>query len=741
MLDFIKTKKTYLLLLAVLFVFVTLSETTYSLFLTSNEVAELNYNTGLLDLKFTEDEQITLEKTLPIADSDAVSLKPYILKIQNVGNLPYLFDLSLIATNESDVIDSRYIKVKVNDGLPNNLFSLGNKISTNNIIYPGEEKQFEINVWLDETTPNTELGKSFVAKVVTSGSAIYKTLDNSGVNHPDLKDEMIPVYYDDSINSWRIADKTNMNNQNKWYDYSEQKWANAVTLKDSSKKVYDITRNNDLDISNLKINNGNLIVEDNYLNIGLSSFSGNNITNIFRVKFNDLYQSKIYLISNGNFSYYYDVISKKFSFKNDDLVVSSNVYAIEKDKWYLIGYSYDTEKVSFYVNGVKIGTFNISGKINKANSDFLVATDSNHTVVSKIIIGNILIYNRILKDNEIANNYKDSINIVRDGLLCGYSEFTPMTIKEYYFNSAVGTVLDYNDVSTQLVWIPRYKYRVWNLLGTNGSSYDAYNNGIDIVFESSNRSTGEISCLNDNCTVGGIAVVDNDNGKYYTHPAFGDSLGFWISKYELSTDDSTCSSSNVDGCTSISLPVQIKEGNIAWRNNYLENYYKVLYNSDLQIIKNIEWAAVAYLSHSKYGVCVNNACQEIVGNDTYVSGHNKKDTTTGNIYGVFDMAGGAMEYTMSNYSNNGKLNSTFNGISISSNDYELYGLDTFKLGDATKEIMNNGKLWNNSTYTYYGSSDEWIVRGGDGRDYKGIFAFTTMSNSMSDNLSTRIIVK
>ena len=144
MLEFVKTKKIYLLLLAISFVFISLSDTTYSLFFTSNEITELNYNTGLLDLKFVEDEEISLEKVLPMNDSDVINLKPYVLKIQNTGTLPYLFDLSLVTTNHDDVIDSHYIKVKVNDGLPNNLFLLGNKISTNNIIYPGEERNFKM---------------------------------------------------------------------------------------------------------------------------------------------------------------------------------------------------------------------------------------------------------------------------------------------------------------------------------------------------------------------------------------------------------------------------------------------------------------------------------------------------------------------------------------------------------------------------------------------------------------------
>ena len=731
MLDFIKTKKTYMLLLAVLFVFISLSDTTYSLFLNSNEVAELNYNTGLLDLKFMEDEQIVLEKSLPIKDSDAVNLEPYVLKIQNIGTLPYLFDLSLIATNQDDVIDSRYIKVKVNDSLPNNLFVLGNKISMDNIIYPGEEKSFKISIWLDETTPNTELGKKFVAKVVTSGSAVYKTKDTSGVNYPNLRDDMIPVYYDEAIHSWRVADKTNTNDKNEWYNYDSQKWANVVILNSSSKKIYDIALDNDLNINNLKVNNGNLIIDDNYLNIGLSSFNENNVTNIFRVKFDDLTSDKIYLISNDSMSYYYDTKNKTFGFVNGTSTVISNSYIIDSNKWYLVGYTYDKEKVNFYVNGVKVGTSNVTGEINRNNSNFLIATDSSHKIISKLTIGDILIYNRVLKDNEIATNYKDSINIIRDGLFCGYNEFTPMTITEYYINSGVDTVIDYDDVNMHMVWIPRYKYRVWNILGNNENSYDAFTSGIDIVFENGNKTTGEVSCQNNACIVNGEFVTISDNGKYYTHPAFGDNLtGFWVSKYELSTDSKDCNDNNKAGCAVSTLPIQSKEGNTVWRNNYLTNYYKAVDGTNYNIIKNTEWGAITYLAHSKYGVCSNNTCKEINGSTSYVSGSNLNDTTTGNNYGVFDMAGGATEYMLSGY----KTKSGFN-------NFELYTAETFILGDATKEIVNNNKLWYDNTYNYLESSDKLIARGGDGNNYKGIFAITTVTDNISDNLSTRIILK
>ena len=87
-------------------------------------------------------------------------------------------------------------------------------------------------------------------------------------------------------------------------------------------------------------------------------------------------------------------------------------------------------------------------------------------------------------------------------------------------------------------------------------------------------------------------------------------------------------------------------------------------------MKNTEWGAVAYLSHSKYGI---NTEVRINNNSSYLTGYSATDetdqssypgvsgttsditlpyntetgykaSTTGNITGIYDMSGGAWEY-------------------------------------------------------------------------------------------------
>lgn len=740
MIKFIEAKKNYIMALAIFFVIVSLSGTTYSLFIKSDTTNTFNYNTGILDLQFTEDEQITLESAFPKYDSEGVKQTPYTLTIKNTGSLTYQFDLKMLSSDSDNVIDNKYIKVKVNDELPHTLFATNNVIASNLIIYPGQELTFKIYIWLDIDTPNNELGKKFIARVVSSGSAIYKTLDSSGANRPDLKDNMLPIYYDEVSKSWKKADSSNTNETYRWYDYDKSMWANTVVLNDSNKQIYDLTRNNNLTIDNPKINNGNLIIDENYLDIGLSNYNYDKISTILRLKANKITNDKIYFISNNKFSYYYDNQTHKFIYTDGYTIVSSSEYTISENTWYIIGYTYDESTVKFYVNGNLISTATIHSTLND-NNTFKVGTDMTNSEISNLTVGDIYIYNTVLEEQSINNNYKTSINVIYDNLIAGYDEFTPMTIKEYYLSKPVGTKINNEDVNSYFVWIPRFKYKLWNATGENNiDNYNAYQIGIDIVFEKDNESSGVIFCENLECYSDELKITkitQNDNGKYYTHPAFKnldeELSGIWVSKYEVSNNNQN---------------IESKPNNEVWTNNYLSSFYQSIkkIGNNYSMIKNTEWGAITYLSHSKYGVCQNNNCQAITPNTTYISGNNLYDTTTGNIYGVYDMAGSATEFTMSNYTDNPNelslTNSNFQNTPISNNDYNLYYNNGFILGDATKELSLESGIWYNSTNNFINSTNNWLARGGIAKnEFASIYSYNATTDIISEYITTRMIIK
>lgn len=255
------------------------------------------------------------------------------------------------------------------------------------------------------------------------------------------------------------------------------------------------------------------------------------------------------------------------------------------------------------------------------------------------------------------------------------------TNNKLYFNMEIGSKVEESDISSMFVWIPRYKYLTWNVEEELKDSYDAYNKGIDIVFEP------------------GLSTSKNENkvnDTYLSHQAFTNSKGFWISKYELGLNENK---------------LTIKNNQKPLLNEDIDIYEELIktYNEEFKftskIINNLEWGATLYLSHSKYGTCKNNSCLEIENNEETTSGNNKYDSTTRNVYGVFDMSGSAAEYVTGSYDQ----------------------------GDATKEItLPTGAGWYDS-YIILGT--DYSLRGGVGSN-----AFQQESFGMG-NYTTRITIK
>ena len=253
-----------------------------------------------------------------------------------------------------------------------------------------------------------------------------------------------------------------------------------------------------------------------------------------------------------------------------------------------------------------------------------------------------------------------------------------------YLNTA-GVTIPESNILAYYVWIPRYKYKIW----TTGTSSKGQEQEIEIVFEDKDttKSTG------------------TQVGEYLTHPAFtfGDTElnGFWVGKFETTGNattptikPNTASLTNQDISTAFITSLKFAGGTL---NNGTttfsgSNTYGLTTSTDSHMMKNNEWGAVAYLSHSKYGVNsevrINNywnskktltgcgastasASESTTCGITYGSTSTYPQSTTGNISGIFDMSGGTWERVMGVFANSdGTLwsgnytfsNSGFNGL-------------------------------------------------------------------------------
>ena len=321
------------------------------------------------------------------------------------------------------------------------------------------------------------------------------------------------------------------------------------------------------------------------------------------------------------------------------------------------------------------------------------------------------------------------------------------------------------------VWVPRYAYRItyYNDEGQVTGYYDGRG-----MVNTQGQAITQVSGTNiDGSLDEGIETVTSNGKSYIVHPAFMDDsansfnnggwdddlAGIWVGKYEMSRETNgshteTSGSSTGNLLTNDTIKAVSKPGVSSWRyitigNSYTNSYN---YNRDMEshLMKNSEWGAVAYLTHSQYGrngyeIDINNSSSYITGNgggstsasqasgvtNAYDTANGVKASSTGNIYGIYDLSGGAYEYvaafdTLSDSSYITNYGSSFASKGETSTKYATaysngtstyYGTKIYevgKIGDATKEVYtgNSYRNWNNDYSNFLYSLFPFFRRGG-----------------------------
>ena len=327
-----------------------------------------------------------------------------------------------------------------------------------------------------------------------------------------------------------------------------------------------------------------------------------------------------------------------------------------------------------------------------------------------------------------------------------------------------GDVIAHEDISAYFVWIPRYKYKLFNMGNYNSLTEEALtpkNQLIDIVFGTettidtlSSCATPMLSGESGNCAV----------GKYMTHPAFisFNSNGFWVGKFE--TTGSTSAITVLSGVTSL----RYKTVRVMFTNAY--NYNRTL---DSHMMKNTEWGAVAYLTNSSYGrgnteIWINNnseyktgcvgesiSASSVAGCENYwYSAIGVKGSTTGNITGIYDMSGGLWEYMAAYKDTYFGLSGLLDEDLISKEKYiDVYNVNSSStnyyyriLGDATGEMgpfMNTWRSgWNMDDSIFIYSSYPWFERGGSFSNgtKSGVFYFNGGEGNAFERYTFRLVL-
>ena len=350
------------------------------------------------------------------------------------------------------------------------------------------------------------------------------------------------------------------------------------------------------------------------------------------------------------------------------------------------------------------------------------------------------------------------------------------TNRQTYLNATPGTVIPMDDITTMWVCIPRFN--VVTPSNYNGGTV-TLPNAIYVTFVKQNET-----------------AIDA-----FT---FGDKelSGFWYGKFEVSHNTlASSTTANNLGCTTETCSnangIIIKPNVVSLRYNSVSNFFFasrsmeqagnsfgfVSTEVDTHMSKNNEWGAVAYLAHSIYGRCTNSTtCSEVYINNSsgyYTGGSagiggsylytcpsttNYYNTnvgmgasTTGTIYGIYDMSGGADEYVMGvladtngkprtgydSSNNSGFTGMLYNEIAYTGIDfpdsryYNLYTGETY-----TGHALNETARWYYARCDFVLDDVPWFTRGGDYNcaTSPSVFYFSASMGNSSSDLSSRFVI-
>ncbi len=370
------------------------------------------------------------------------------------------------------------------------------------------------------------------------------------------------------------------------------------------------------------------------------------------------------------------------------------------------------------------------------------------------------------------------------------------TNRQTYLNATPGTTISMDDITTMWVWIPRFNAVTPS--NYNGGTKEKPN-AIDVTFVKQNETAIDAFTFGD---------------KQLS--------GFWYGKFEIggtlasSCTNETCNVSNIVVKPNAEALRGQTISDLFYASRSMEqpgnSFGFVSSEVDTHMSKNNEWGAVAYLTQSIYGRCTSStSCTEVyinnssgmytgrsggnVGGSTPINGTYTDQTsttqdnaygfytyddyllnyntntkgnkvkgkgtgasTTGTIYGIYDMSGGISEYVMGvladpngkprsggNSSNSGftgmlKDGTIYTGIAFpDSKYYNLYTDNSSYIGHALTETAN----WYESAYSFINSERPWITRGGifGSENNSGIFSITPYGfNDFAPFFGSRFVI-
>ena len=737
-------RQTSIILISVIFMVLIIIGVSYSLFMQVDESKDIQVlESGTLVLSSTKGTTITTS-TVPQSDYDGMNTEGYTFSIKNTGTLDCYYTL-YISNVASNPLDYQYLRISIDGNAPILLtdFDVDPEDSSRFIFETGQLNAanqdgdvitHNIKVWIDEFAPASIIGKKIQLQIDLYG----ETFENIPAS-PELYAGLIPITYDEDTNVV-VA-----NTDEEWYNYDNFEWANAILIDQSN-----------ADIKNKYINSDNSYKAGTIVDMAdilqMYVWIPRYRYQLFNVNGEDTEPQMINVIfennttpkSNGKVNGQW-LTHPAFTFGDTEL------NGIWVGKFESSGTSVDNQNISditIIPNAISIrfqtvgNMFNASRAI-ESNSKYGLSSSEVDTHMMKNMEWGAVAYLSQSKYGKYNNpNYTDANKEVyinnSSSYITGSSGGSPnasSSARSYAWN--VSTRVDYvkSGENNQTV----------NPTVTNDATYPwSLTNGI---YKSTTQGVrGSTTNLTFNFTLNQISELSFDWSVSSRSSSYG-------RFYYMITKDGVKMNDTGEFTAIYGTSYGTDESSLAYNNviKVLEpgdytitfTYYKSSSSTsdtslDAGYVKNL---------NIKYGATYTKE-------EVYTEENGVGASTTGNIYGIYDMSGGAWEYVMGNITDSsGAFYPSYSGLSQpDSKYYDSYTYGTSwndysrgHLGDATKEVIANsssGYSWNNDYANFVNSSYPWFLRGGagDGSSYAGVFGFGYNNGNAYPNVSWRVVL-
>ena len=703
-------------------------------------------STDVISFTYKESEdKISITNMEPKNDTEGIKENYFEFNVASnlVKDISINYEISILKTSTTNSFEENDVKAYLTDGNDNALVNpilisnLGNskKIANAKVIYNNsfmynnsneiQTHTYRLRVWLksdinmskytvkqeiDDSKTNISLtGCTFKFKV--NVSTVEQNLDTSGANKPVLASNMIPVYYDEANSVWKKADKNNSQKDYRWYSYSstgEYKgmWANAVTVKEANRQTYlnadvgAIISMDDINTMWVWIPRFNAVTPSNY-NGGTQAkpnaidvtFVKQNETAIDAFTFGTKQLSGLWY---GKFEIGGTLASPctNETCNVSNIVVKPNVSSLR------------SQKVSSF--------FFASRSMEQAGNSFGFVSSEVDTHMSKnnewgaVAYLTQSIYGRCTSSTsctEVYINNSEGYYTGRSGNTPSDSNYTNAGTYEYNQNKVESTLVE--GTGTNIT--PKI---------TNDTTYPwANNNG---VYSSGNKgkdSTTSTLTYTFTLTDKGVVSFDYSVSSENNY----DKMKYTINKDSTTIVTGTEISGTSRGTTESSLQYENKV-HVLEKGTYTLVF---TYSKDSSGNTGLD---KGYVKNVK----VLNGVQTI---DKVLPG-GQNASTTGTIYGIYDMSGGTTEYVMGVYNNTKGSYSGFSSLP----DTKYY--NNYTGSSYTGHALTETNGWYSDEAYFASTSYPWFKRGGyyGGSKGMGVFDFSAQDGGRHNLLSSRFVI-